>query len=114
MESIFYFHLRKTAAELYQLLREAYGEHVTSENTCGRWFRRFKSDDFDMRRERRQETRRIPKKSKIWNCKHCWTKKIRKHKNNSPSNWVLVNKLLSIGYEKWERFRRSVDGYQMS
>ena len=28
------------------------------------------------------------------------TKMIRKHKNNSPSNWVLVNKLFSIGYER--------------
>ena len=29
-----------------------------------------------------------PKNVTIWNCKHCLTKMIRKHKNNSPSNWV--------------------------
>ena len=51
---------------------------------------------------------------KMWNCKHCWMKMIRKHKNNSPSNWALVNKLFPIGYERWERFRRPVDGYNMS
>ena len=27
------------------------------------------------------------------------------------SNWALVNKLFAIGYERWERFRRPVDGY---
>ena len=54
------------------------------------------------------------KNSKMWNGKHCWTKMIRKHKNNSLSKWALVNKLFSIGYERWERFRRSVDGYYIS
>ena len=33
--------------------------------------------------------------SKMWNYEHCWTKMIRKHNNNSPSNWALVYKLLS-------------------
>ena len=53
-------------------------------------------------------------KPNMRNCKHCWTKMIRKHKNNSPSNWELVNELFPIGYEKWERYRRPVDGYHMS
>ena len=52
--------------------------------------------------------------SKMWNCKHCWTKMIRKHENNSPSNWILVIKLFRIDYERWERFRRPVDGYHTS
>ena len=37
-----------------------------------------------------------PPNSKTWNCKHCWMKMIRKYKNNSPSNWALVNKLFAI------------------
>ena len=41
----FCFHLKKTAAESYRLLREAYGEHTPSQDTCKRWFRRFKSGD---------------------------------------------------------------------
>ena len=45
---IFCFHLKKTAAESYLLLQEAYGEHAPSQNTCERWFRRFKSGDFDV------------------------------------------------------------------
>ena len=32
----------------YRLLREAYGEHAPSQDTCERWFRRFKSGDFDI------------------------------------------------------------------
>ena len=27
-----------------------------------------------------------------------WAKMIRKHKNNSPSNWALVNKLFLVGH----------------
>ncbi len=42
------FHLKKTAAESYRLLREAYGERAPSQDTCERWFRRFKSGDFDV------------------------------------------------------------------
>jgi len=40
--------LKKTAAELYRLLGEAYGEYVPSQKTCERWFQRFKIGDFDV------------------------------------------------------------------
>ena len=53
-----------------------------------------------------------PKNSKM--CKDCWTKMIRKHINNSPSNWALVNILFTVSYERWERFRRLIGGYHMS
>lgn len=43
---IFCFYLKKTVAELYQLLREYYGEHALSQDTCERRFRYFKSGDF--------------------------------------------------------------------
>ena len=42
------FNLKKTAAESYRLLLETYGEHVPSQDTYERWFRRFKSDDFEV------------------------------------------------------------------
>lgn len=45
---ITFFHLKKTAAESYRLLVEAYGEHAPSQDTCERWFKRFKSGDFDV------------------------------------------------------------------
>jgi hypothetical protein len=33
-ELIFYFHLKKTAPESYQLLKEAYGDHAPSQDMC--------------------------------------------------------------------------------
>ena len=62
----------------------------------------------------RQGTWKTEKYSKMWNCKDCWTKMIRKHKNNLLSNWALVNKLFPIDYERWERFRRPINGYHTS
>ena len=61
-----------------------------------------------------RNTETCQKYLKMCNCKQCWTKMIRKYKNNSPKNWELVNKLFPIGYERWERFKRPVDGYHMS
>ena len=41
--------MKKSAAESYRILREAYGEHAPSQDTCERWFKCFKSDDFDVK-----------------------------------------------------------------
>ena len=41
------FHLKKTASESKRLLVEAYGDHTLSISACERWFKRFKSSDFD-------------------------------------------------------------------
>ena len=56
------FHLKKTVAESYRLLPEAYSEHAPSQDTCERWFWSFKSGDFDTRREGRQGTWKTSKK----------------------------------------------------
>ena len=53
---MFCFHLKKTAAESYRLLREDYGEHVLLQDTCEQWFQRFKSGDLDTRQEGKQGT----------------------------------------------------------
>ena len=45
---IFCFHFKKTAAESYRLLGEAYSEHAPSQKTNERWFQRFKIKDFDV------------------------------------------------------------------
>ena len=50
---ITFFHLKKTAAESYRLLVEAYGEHALTQKTCERWFKRFKSGDFDIKDKER-------------------------------------------------------------
>ena len=59
---IFCFYFKKTAAVLYRLFREGYGELVSSQDTCERWFRRFKSGDLDTSQEGRQGTWKIAKK----------------------------------------------------
>nr|KAF6369381.1 hypothetical protein mMyoMyo1_010727 [Myotis myotis] len=44
-----YFILKKSAAESYCILQEAYGEHAPSQDTCECWFKHFKSDAFDVK-----------------------------------------------------------------
>ena len=111
---IFCFHLKKTAAASYRLCREAYSEHAPWRDTCEWWFRRFKDSDFDTRLEGKLGTWRTVKNSRMWNCKHYWTKMICKHKNNPRSNWALIHKPFIISYERGQRFRRAVDGYHVS
>jgi len=48
---IFCYHLKKTAAESHRMLVEAYGEHALAKSQCFEWFKKFKSDDFDVRNE---------------------------------------------------------------
>ena len=103
---IFCFHLKKTAAESYRLLGEAYGEHARKKTCVNDGFSISKLE-ISMLQTRNTENR--PKSTKTWNCKHCWMKMIHKHKNNSQSNWALVNKLFPIAYERWEIFRKSAD-----
>lgn len=46
-----YFILKKKPAETYCILQDAYGEHAPSQNTCERWFNRFKGGDFGLENE---------------------------------------------------------------
>ena len=73
----FCFHLKKTAAESYQLLREAYRKHAPSQDMCEQWFRRFKSGVLEIADNKHGNP---PKYSKMWSCKHRSTKMIHKHK----------------------------------
>ena len=50
---------KKTSAESYRLLREVYGEHAPSQDTCERCFRLFKRGDFEVADK---EHRKPPKK----------------------------------------------------
>jgi len=43
-----YFDLKKSVAEVHRLLEEAYGDRAPSHTTCKEWYRRFKSNDFDV------------------------------------------------------------------
>ena len=45
---IFFFHLKKTAAEAHREHQKVYGDAALSETTCCDWFRRVKGGDFDV------------------------------------------------------------------
>ena len=40
---IYFFNLKKSAAETHRLLVEAYGEAALSERSCREWFQKFKN-----------------------------------------------------------------------
>ena len=101
----FVFIWRKLLLNCTEKFREAYGGHTPSQHTCEWWFQCFKSGDFEVADK---EHEKPPKNLKMW---QFWTKIIRKHKNNSLSEWVLINKLFSIDYERWEKIGRPIDGF---
>ena len=47
--------MKKSAAESYRILQEAYGQHAPSQDTCERWFKRFKTGDFDVEDKERPD-----------------------------------------------------------
>ncbi len=50
---IHYFILKKSAAESYHILQEAYVEHAPSQDTCEHCFKCFKGDYFDVKDKER-------------------------------------------------------------
>ncbi|GFU69351.1 uncharacterized protein TNCV_3210151 [Trichonephila clavipes] len=46
--SIFYFNMKKSAAEAHRMLSNTYGEASISERRCRERFQRFKNGDFDV------------------------------------------------------------------
>ena len=63
---VFCYHLKKTAAESYRMLVQAYGEHALGKTQCFEWFKKFKSDNFDVRNE---DYGKPPKKCVWWDQK---------------------------------------------
>ena len=59
---IHYFILKKTAAQIYRTLVEAYNEHAPSRDTRERWFNRFKIADFGVKDKTKGKS---PKKFEI-------------------------------------------------
>lgn len=43
-----YFNMNKSAAEAHRILVDVYSEHALAEQTCRKWFARFKAGDFDL------------------------------------------------------------------
>ena len=51
---LFWFNLKKSAAESYRMLVEAYGWSALSETTSRDWFRWFKNAKFDLDDKKRE------------------------------------------------------------
>jgi len=67
----YYFDSKKTTIEAHQFISETYSESASSVKTYEYWFRRFKSDDFDLKDKEHSDQSKC---SKIPNCRHCWMK----------------------------------------
>ena len=50
---IYFFNLKKSAAEAHRLLLEAYGEAALSERSCQEWYQKFKNGEFDVKDKER-------------------------------------------------------------
>ncbi|KAG5319832.1 MOS1T transposase, partial [Pseudoatta argentina] len=55
-----YFIQKKSAAEAHRILVQTYGDNALSDTTCRDWFRRFKSNDFEL--EDKEQRSGAPKK----------------------------------------------------
>ena len=44
---IYFFNLKKSAAEAHRLLVAAYGDAALSERSCRKWFQKFKNGEFE-------------------------------------------------------------------
>lgn len=50
---IYFFNLKKSAAEAHRLLVDAYGEAALSDRSCREWFEKFKNGEFDVEDKKR-------------------------------------------------------------
>ncbi|GBP41296.1 Mariner Mos1 transposase [Eumeta japonica] len=62
---IYFFNLKKPAAEAHRLLIEAYKEAALSKKTCGEWFQKFKNGDFDVKNKERSGRPKISKDAEL-------------------------------------------------
>ena len=76
---IYFFNLKKSAAEAHRLLIEAYGDAALGERSCREWFQKFKNGEFVEDKERRKEGQKC---TKARNWKHYWMKIRAKRKKN--------------------------------
>ena len=48
---IYFFNLKKSAAEAHRLLVEIYGEAALCERSCREWFQKFRNSEFAKRKK---------------------------------------------------------------
>jgi len=56
---IYFFNLKKSAAEVHRLLVEAYDDAALNERSCREWFQKFKNGEFDIEDKERSERPKV-------------------------------------------------------
>ena len=56
---IYFFILKKSAAEAHRLLVETYGKAAWSERSCREWFQKFKYGEFDIEDKERNRRPKV-------------------------------------------------------
>ena len=56
---IYFFNLKKTAAEAHRLLVETNGEATLSERSCRKWFQKFRNGEFDIEVKERSGRKKV-------------------------------------------------------
>ena len=69
---IYFFNLKKFAAETNRLLLETCGEAILSERSCRKWFQKFKNGEFVIEDKERSGRQKVC--TKTGNLKHYWIK----------------------------------------
>lgn len=87
---LFYFDLKKSAAEWYQMLAEAMATVLHRKKTCRYWFNRFKEGNFTTTSATRIANIGL-RRLRVIKCRFFWTRAILNGKKCLPSNCVLLN-----------------------
>ena len=56
---IYFFNLKKSAAEAHRLLVKAFDEAALSKRSCREWFQKFKNGEFDIKDKERSERPKV-------------------------------------------------------
>jgi len=80
---LYYFDLKKPAAEAHRLLSEVYDDETPSEGTCRVWFECFRNGDFDVR------DKEHPEQLKIF-------EELQELLDKNPSQTLLKSKALNV------------------
>ncbi|EGI68934.1 Mariner Mos1 transposase [Acromyrmex echinatior] len=98
---IYFFNLKKSAAETHRLLVKAYGErNALSERNCREWFQKFKNGEFDVEDKERSGKPKVYEDAELetlLNENLCQTQKEMQKvtctyiRSDSTSNFISIN-----------------------
>ena len=93
------------------MLVEAYGEHALGKSQCFEWFKKFKSDDFDMKNEERGKP---PKKFEDSELQTLLDEDDAQTQQQLADQLNVTREAVSIRLKSRERSRRWENGFYMN